>query len=176
MFVVIGEAEERSKAPAALDAVEMQVDIVNRSNTGRTDGLDETTVVAVVVVGSDTKGSREVVINLTSDVQLSTVDILLALHIGDISIIRRHHPFRCEHSADRNLEHGDALVVLHETTATHDTDHRGECPVTFLIGGKKGGHDGCRGLTIVCLVETGAQIAWYISVDVAVLPGLLEVE
>ena len=141
--VVVGEAEEGGEAPGALYAVEAQVDEVDGIGcTGRTNSLDETTVIAVVVVGTDTDSCREVVVDLAGDVQLTTVDILLTLHIGDVGVILGHHTLLSEHGTDGHFEHGDTLVVFHKATATHDTDHRGEGPHIFLITGKEGGHDG----------------------------------
>ena len=122
--IVIVEAEERREAPATLDAVELQVDEIAGSHTGRTDGLYIATVIAVVVVGTDTDSSREVVVDLTDDVDLIAIDVLLALHVGEVGVLIGHDAACSEFGADGYLEHGDTLVVLYETTATHDADHR----------------------------------------------------
>ena len=142
LVVVVSEAEDRCKAPAALDAVELQVDEVDVVGNSRHVRVHETTVVAVVVVGTDTDSSREVVVDLAGDVELSAVDILLALHVGAVIIFVGCESTLSQHGTDGHLEHGDALVVLYETTATHDADHGRESPHVFLVGSEEGRDDG----------------------------------
>ena len=173
---MVVETDDRREAPAALDAVELQVDQVDRIGNGRHIRIDESPVVSVVIVSPDTDGSREVVVDLAGDVQLSAIDVLLTLHVGAVVVFVGCHAGLCQQGTDGYFEHGDALVVFHEATATHDADHRREGPHVFLVGGKQGRHDGRRGYAVVLLVEIGTQIAWNADLDVAVLPGLLEVE
>ena len=173
---MVVETHNGSKAPTTLDAVELQVDEVDVIGNGRHIRIHESAIVTIVVVGPDANGSREVVVDLTRDVKLGTVDILLTLHVGTVVVFVGHHTGLCQQRPDGYFEHGDALVVFHETTATHDTDHGGESPVLLLVGSEECRHDGRRGYTVVLFVEIRTQKTGNTAIDVTVLPGLLEVE
>ena len=98
-------------------------------------GRDIAFVVAVVVVGAQTDGGGETVVDLTGDIDLSAIDILLAFHLRvdivhlgcDDGTLRVGHE-GCDRllkdlSHRHGIEHGNAFFVFHEAATTHDTDH-----------------------------------------------------
>ena len=107
---------------------------------------------------------------------MGTIDILLTLHLGIIVVHSGHQFALGEHGADGHLEHGNTIVILYESAAAHDADHGREYPTVFLVGGEEGRDDRSRGHTVVLLLETGTEEVGDAGLDVAVLPGLLEVE
>ena len=157
------------------------------------------TVVTIVVVGTHTNGSREIVVHLVGQVHLAAIDVLLALYLrvdgvhvgsdygdGGLGV----HLLGCEclledGTHDEGIEHGYAFIVFDEATATHNTNHGREGPTVFLIRGEKGWHDGGRGNafkflvieSVVTIIHSGVgQIIRDSGSDVAILPGFLEVE
>ena len=73
------QADEWREAPTLLVDVERQVGEVSR---GGVIGFDVAAIVAVIVVGTKTRGSREAVEQLLSKVELTAIDVLLTLHLG----------------------------------------------------------------------------------------------
>ena len=90
-------ADNGGYTETTLDTVETEVDEVDV--TCGDAGVDETTVVAVVVVAAQADGGGEVVVDLIGYVHLSTVDVLLALHVGAVCIGVGHHASLCEQGA-----------------------------------------------------------------------------
>ena len=153
--LMVVDADDRCKAPCTLGDIELQIHQLLTSQLLLGGGIDEATVIAVVVVGAQADGSREIVVDLTGDVDLSTVDILLTLHLrvdvihlrGDDGTLGIGHVGSNRLLEDlthrHDVEHGDTLFVFHETTAAYDTYHRREGPIVLLIRGKECRHNGC---------------------------------
>ena len=134
------------------------------------------TVVAVVVVGTHTDGHRGVLRHAIGEVQLSAVDILLTLHVGVEGIHIGHDAFLEQQGCNGHVEHGHTLFILDEATAAYDTNHGRYSPVVMLVCSKQGGHDGCRCLAFVFLVEVLPQKTGNCRLYITVLPRFLEVE
>ena len=79
--LTIVEADDRREAPTLLQAVELQVDELLTAHCRNSGGCYVATVVAIVVVGTQTHGSSDIVGQLISEVHLTAIDILLALHL-----------------------------------------------------------------------------------------------
>ena len=77
--IVIVDADKRRKAPATLVDIEFKGSQV--AQQGMIIGFHMTTIVAVVVVGTEADGCRQTVKEPIGEVQLTTIDILLALHL-----------------------------------------------------------------------------------------------
>ena len=73
----------------------------------------------------------------------------------------------CDDRAQQDVEHGDAIVVLHEATTAHNAYHGGNGPAILLVRSKQRGHNGCRGHAFVLDAVVG---------DVTILPRFLEIE
>ena len=134
-------------------------------------GQDMTTIIAVVVVGTHADRGREVIVDLTGDVNLSAIDILLTLHLRVDGVGTRHNVHLTKHTRYKHIKHRHTVIILHESATAHDTDHRREYPLLFLIRGEDGWHDRSRGLTLIQLIASSSH-----CLDIAILPGLLEVQ
>ena len=162
---MVVKANDRCKAPTFLVDVEFQC--CQLSQHGVVVGNDVAAVETVVVVGSETDGCREEVGNLVGQVQLSAKDVLLALHLRVKGVLVGGDAVGAKQAGQHGTEHRYTVVVLNVAAAAYDANHRGDGPAVFLVAGEEGGHDGGRGLTVICYATI---------LDVAVLPGLLEVE
>ena len=108
-------------------------------------------IVAVVIVGTHADGCREAVEEFVGEVELSTVNVLLAFHLRVEGVLIRRNAVGCKHTLHEHVEHGHALAILNKTATAHDADHPGEGDAVFLVGGKEGWHDGSRSDTLVGL-------------------------
>ena len=79
--LVVVERDDGGEAPALLQTVELQVEQLHVAQLRIGGGCDVATVVAIVVVGTQTYGSGEVVGEFVREVQLAAKDILLTLHL-----------------------------------------------------------------------------------------------
>ena len=81
------ETYDRCKAPATLNAVELQINQVDvgcrccrRGIVGDV-SYYMATVVTIVIVGTHTNSSREIVVHLVGQVHLAAIDVLLTFHL-----------------------------------------------------------------------------------------------
>ena len=74
-----GQADDGREAPALLVNIEREVCEVSHS---RTICLDMAAIVAVVVVGAETGCGREAVEHFIGEIDLTAINILLALHLS----------------------------------------------------------------------------------------------
>ena len=153
------QAYQRGEAPALLVDVERETGKISRGGVVR---IDVAAIVAVVVISTYASRSRKAVEHLIGEVKLSAIDILFALHFR-IKFVGRNHRGeavssimqalrqRGDGAAQQHVEHGHALLIFHESAASHDADHRREGPAVLLVRGEESRHDGCRGLTLILL-------------------------
>ena len=167
--LVVGQADDRREAPAFLVDIEQQLgDIAEHRMLY---GLDVSAIVAVVIVDTHAYRCRQAVEDAVGEVDLSAIDILLALHLGIELVLVGCDAVVGKHAREQHVEHGHSRLVFHESAAAHNAYHGGEGPAVFLVSGKEGWYDGCRGLALVLLFASRSD-----GLDVAILPGFLEVE
>ena len=118
--------------------------------------LNVTAIVTVVVVGTNTDSSRQAVNQLIGKVNLSTIDILLTLHLRVEGVLIGRDAIAGKHAGEQHVEHGNTLLVFHETATAHDTDHSGESPAILLVGCEESWHDRSRSLAFIRILDGSA--------------------
>ena len=148
-FVEI-KADDRSKAPTLLIHIKQQRCHLTKHRVVASNNM--TAVVAVIIVSTQTYRCWQAVDDFIREVHLTTIYILLTLHVRVERVLAWGDTLFVEQGSHHHVIHRHAFLILHKAAAAHDANHTWYSPLVLVVSSEERWHDRSRGLAIILFV------------------------